>query len=386
MLFGSKLFLGSRKGIAEVLGALLLIIVVVVAVAALASFIAQAQTNAQSRESYLSNVKNENLQITYALFNASAAAHSLWYSVLLNVRNTNTADSQLSQVEVGRYWFPHWNQANSTGHVIGQRYGAGNAPLLIPAKGTVTVRLNFTQNGQTVPRGSAVSLTLLTVTGNFFTTVYNPPTAVGQAGLVSVSYPYFNRDVLSLDGSKSQSFNGTQIVSYVWRIEVAKIQHGFPNCTAAAFVNKVYYQNVTVTGEVARFFQEQATPPLLGGGYCLNGPFEASLSVTDSNGFQTNSTSVVIGQDSGMTPAALVTASPSTISCPTATLTVVVTDPFGGGVGGAVVIVSHTGTTNANSYYTMGTDGMKTIHIACSGPGTITLNVNSLPAVNVPFS
>jgi hypothetical protein len=55
-------------GISEVIGALLLIIVVVAAVASLSVFLAQATTNAENRSSYLTNLKNEILQIPFAQF------------------------------------------------------------------------------------------------------------------------------------------------------------------------------------------------------------------------------------------------------------------------------------------------------------------------------
>jgi flagellin-like protein len=473
MQFGSKPFLGSRKGIAEVLGALLLIIVVVVAVAALASFIATAQTNAEARSAYLSNVKNENLQIVNAQFghNKTKSAGpppsdpTLWNGVNLTIRNTNTANSQLNQVEVGRFWIPHWNQINSSGKITGPSYGGGSAPLLVPAKGTVTVLVYFSKYKQVIPRNSSVSLTLLTSAGNFFTTVFNPPTSVGQVGLTSVSYTYFDRDVITLDGSKSQSFNGSQIASYLWAIRVPTTAG---NCVPSEFSNplqdtvKSYapgvvtgtaggypnpnglvpdtlyftsgvdkglsfsitantantitlspapgtapgsgdqfsvteYTTAYVTGQTARFFQEQAKPSLLGSPspYCLDGPFQASLSVTDTNGFEVNSTAVLaaLGTDQSLAPIATISASPSALSCSSLTcpsFTIAVQDLFGDGVSGAVVLVSFTGPiVGLSPFYT--TDGggkVMTGALTCpsGGSGTVTLNINNLPAVNIPYS
>jgi flagellin-like protein len=58
----------ERKGVSEVLGALLLIVVVVAAVASLSVFLTQAQTNAQNRDAYIISVQDENLQVAYAQF------------------------------------------------------------------------------------------------------------------------------------------------------------------------------------------------------------------------------------------------------------------------------------------------------------------------------
>jgi hypothetical protein len=399
MQFGSKPFLGSRKGIAEVLGAFLLIIVVVVAVAALASFIAVAQANAQARSAYLSDVKNENLQIVNAQFehNKTKSASSpfsdptLWNNATLTIRNTNTANSQLNQVEVGRFWLPHWNATDSSGHLAPQTYGSGATPLLVPAKGSVMVLLNFTTYQQKIPRNSSVSLTLLTSSGNFFTTVFNPPTAVGQIGLTSVAYTYFNRDVITLDGSKSQSFNGSQIASYLWTIRVPTVAG---SCATSEFGNPLQYTTVYVTGQVARFFQEQSSPPLLSGAFCLTGPFQASLSVTDTSGFEVNSSSVLIalGTDPSLAPIAMLSTIPSTLMCGSLTcpsFTITVQNLFGEGVSGAVVLVSHTGPINLNPYYATGAGGtIATGPLSCSasGGGTITLNINNLPAVTVPYA
>lgn len=68
MGFGRRRFSRRRPGISEVLGALLLIIVVVAAVASLAYFIAETEKAAQARNTYLTSVANENLQVPYAQF------------------------------------------------------------------------------------------------------------------------------------------------------------------------------------------------------------------------------------------------------------------------------------------------------------------------------
>ncbi|HUI01120.1 MAG TPA: Ig-like domain-containing protein [Nitrososphaerales archaeon] len=58
----------ARKGVSEVVGALLLILVVVTAVASLAYFVSAAQAQAQARSSFLTNLQNDDLQTVYATF------------------------------------------------------------------------------------------------------------------------------------------------------------------------------------------------------------------------------------------------------------------------------------------------------------------------------
>ncbi len=57
-----------RRGVSEVVGALLLIVVVVSAVASLAYFISGAQRQAEARNSYLTSLQDDNLEVTHASF------------------------------------------------------------------------------------------------------------------------------------------------------------------------------------------------------------------------------------------------------------------------------------------------------------------------------
>lgn len=53
----------GKRGVSEVLGALLLMLVVVVAVGAFAFYLSNLQTQAEQRNSFLTNVKNDNLKV-----------------------------------------------------------------------------------------------------------------------------------------------------------------------------------------------------------------------------------------------------------------------------------------------------------------------------------
>lgn len=406
MYIRSGRFRRSRRGVSEVLGALLLIIVVVVAVAALASFVAIAQTNAQTRSNYLTNVKNENLQVTFAQFKANTTKSvvfprsdpSLWNMVNLTIRNTNTASSQLTQVKAGIYWFAHWNEINPTTgkitinstsgkHLV---YGIGKPPLLIPAKGTVGVLLNFTTNKQVAPaRNASITITLLTAAGNFFSTVFSPPNAVGQVGLNSVSSQYFNRDVVSLDGSKSQNSNSSQIVSYRWTVGV--IDSTKAPCTSAAFGNPSNFKRVILAGKLSQMFleafQNSTLQPLRN--FCLTGPFQASLSVFDTLGFIGNGSTVMVPVDSNMAPTAQVTASQGATTCTagTATISGRVFNVFGAAVSNAIVLTTHTGTATLNPSYPTNAAGLFTISLTpCTAPVSVTISVNSLPSQTFIFN
>jgi len=387
MITGSRRTVASRKGISEVMGALLLIVVVIVSVAALASFIAVAQANAENRSVYLSSVKNENLQILLAQFGANKATPWVWANVTLTVRNTNTGDSQLSQIRVGSYWIPKWYLADSNGSIAkpAQLFGSSRPPLLVPAKGTENVFLNFT-GGPGFYRNASMAITLLAATGNFFTTDYSPPAAVGIVGLAPVSYQYFSRDVVSLDATHSLGSNGSQIMSYDWVVGIPFNNATNPDgCTEGAFSHSSYYQNVKVTGQLERFFQEASIKPSLIGNYCLAGPIKVDLSVIDSNGLIGNSSSTVVPVDPNLAPTATLTAGAGGASCGSPiTISVDVQDVFGRGVPNALVLAAHTGDIDVMPSYTMGANGMDTINgLSCTIPSTVTFTVDALPPATV---
>ncbi|HXW95550.1 MAG TPA: type IV pilin [Nitrososphaerales archaeon] len=417
MFFAFRPIVRPRRGVSEVMGALLLIVVVIVAVAALASFVSIAEANANNRSAYLTNLKNENLQVVNAQFlaNQSLLAPTLpgcvstppnycyrsnpmhWGNVTLTIRNSNTAISNLNEIKISNstfnYWMPVWYEVTNVG-ALGQEFVAANGNFLpFPAKATISIFLPLTNGALDTLgflRNSSLSITLLTQAGNFFTTVFNTPTAVGQVGLATVSYQYFNRDVVSLDGTQSQGANSSQIVGFNWFVDVP-----VSTCTVTSLngVRGTDYVQVQVTGKITRFFQE-SFPSLSSD--CLTGPFRVGLSVTDQTGFIGNGTSVIIPADPNMAPIASVTASagasPSCTAGPN--IVVTVTDVFGRPVPGITVLAAATGavTLSAGSYQT-GAGGTVTLTkggtpgYSCTAAGNaiFTVTVNNLPGATVVF-
>lgn len=274
--------------------------------------------------------------LTYT--NGPATTDSPWSSVELSIRNSNTANSGVSQIKAGNYWF-QWKQVDSTtGNATGPLFGFGGVYMPIPAKGTLNVKLDFGVGGHVEPaRDASITITLLTVAGNFFTTVYNSPTADGQVGVSTINDQYFNRDVVSMDGTQSQGANGSQIVSYIWTVDV---EHSSAGCTVANLGTAEDYVPVTVSGTVAKFlpeaFQSSTLNPL--SNFCLTGPFAVSLEVIDSAGFIGYTDPITVGADPNMAPPASLTLVSNTITVNgMATVTVEMTDIFGNPMTGQVV-------------------------------------------------
>jgi len=394
MFYTSRPIIGPRKGVSEVMGALLLIIVVIVAVASLASFVSIAESNAQKRQSYITSVQDENLEITGAQFNEGPPGE--WATANITVRNTNTAPSTLNFVKASDSWLRVWE-------VSGQRWANGSdiyfgsgrsGPYVmtqgftIPARGVVQINLNFTTLTRPAAnlhllQNSSLSMVLLTAAGNFFTTVYNPPTAVEQVSISSISYQYFNRDVVSVDGSKSVSSNNTKITSYVWTVDVIK-QNVTGSCASSAFANPSDFARVHFSGLTGRFSQEAFENSTTHNdslfrleNFCFAGPFQVTLEIFDALNYTDSSQPIIIPEDTGMAPPASFTAVTNgscTGHCFVSGVvrTVLGTIP----VSSNVILVSYPGGTV--SALVSPTGSYTTSNIKCSS-GQITVSLNALP-------
>jgi len=380
------------------MGALLLIVVVVIAVATLASFVSVAETNANNRSSLLTSLKNENLQVVNAAFQPTSSNPMQWNNLNLTIRNSNTEQSGLSQIEISNstsnYWVPSWYIINSTDQ-LGMKY----SPILgqyltFPPKATISVYLNLTNAASTLAflRTSSITITLLTKAGNFFYAVYDPPTAEAQVGISSISYQHFNRDVVSLDGSESLTSNTTKITSYFWTVEVplVNLTYSALDCTPAEFSNPGNYTAVTFSGETTQFLQEAFSNLLPPANYCLTGPFRVSLQVTNSENFISTSLPVIISEDSSMAPTATVAANTNGSNCSSpGTITATVNDIFGRPVPNATVLAAVSGsfTPPLNSTYSTKANGEVIIHLdSCVAPSTVTFAVDSLPPATITYT
>ena len=405
MSFSSRPIIKPRRGVSEVMGALLLIVVVIVAVATLASFVAVAEKSAQTRQTYLTSVQNDKLQITFAQFtlNASdslslppnnycpAGPVSCWASVTMTIRNLNTEPSSLNQIKVAGFWASQWEQVDNIGTNLGfygpQVTSSPNLGALmpIPARGTVFITLMFPTPTSTDFLGmsaeplvtQSMSITMLSGLENFFTTVYDPPTTVGQVSVSSVSYQYYDRDVLSLDASQSVGANQSTLTSYQWSITVPPAG----SCNTAG-LSMSTAAKVPVMGRTTQFFQENF-PKLLGSSpaYCLAGPFSVSLSVTDSRGFVGTWGPVTIADDSNMAPIASFSATTSgscSVSCT---------------VSGTVGSIFGTATASSTTILLAYPGGQKTVvipagsstwgpspSITCASGNNILVTLGALPA------
>jgi hypothetical protein len=439
----------ARPGVSEVVGALLLIIVVVTAVASLSYFLATAQQNSQNRSVYLTDLKNENFQVVYAslsqawvtgtttnatstvlndtsetwttnqyvgyyleytsgpakgqderiisntainittaAFNPAPTAdggdaftvygppQGTWNQVVLSVRNTNTVSSGLQDILVNGAYITKWYQVSAPGSFgIPVTYlGAKNASLLIPAKATEYIKLNGSTGSLpgSLQTNEPLQITLVSQSGNYFTTNWTPPVALTAATVSPKAYQAVPQDELSLSGAQSYASNGT-VVAYSWSVSV-------PNsCTSStAFDTASNVPGETLAYAPEALFTNWSTD-------CITGPINATLTVTDSNGFVATSQPLVVPPDPALDPPAAL----SLVTNSSTTITVEVTDAYGRlvpnelvtavGSGGLTVTPSSLGTGACPG----ATCGEATFTV--SGTGSALFQAGGVPSLQVPF-
>ena len=367
MYFGKR----PRKGVSEVMGAILLILVVVVAVASLAAFIAVAEKQAQARSTVLTSIKDEDVQVVNVQFEGSCTVYPMapntspgqftclassppyqnyWGFALLTLRNANTQPVQITEIKVANssypYWVPGWYQTTSSSQVqfdastsAAQMFGATNTYFGIPARGTLAVLLNLTKtlSGVNVPvplvvRNDSFTITLLTEAGNFFTSYYKPPTAAFSQSVIQTPYESTTRDQIELDGSPSTNGNAT-IQSYIWNVEVTPDGWKPSEGWSASGV-----QSFSATGQIFIYQPQDLYPTQL---TTLNetGPILVTLTVVDGNGLMGSTEPTVISGDPLVAPVASISLLnvENMGTCCSATLTVTLKDIFGNPASGQVV-------------------------------------------------
>ena len=382
----------KRKGVSEVLGALLLIVVVVAAVASLSVFLSQAQTNAEAREALLTSVKNENLQISNVQFALGTNSTQVWNTTTISIRNLNTAQSGLYQIQVNGIWLTHWQEVGLSYRALSPVViGKSDAiAIVIPARATLNFNLSVYHIN--ITRNDSVKITLMSAAGNFFTTEYLPPTAIVTSNTMAENYQAVTRDIVSFDGSQSYSVNSS-IQGYSWKISIPQPIGGV--CKDSTFSSPRNVDSQTISGETIQYLPESLFNATVITNDCITGPIEAALTVTDTDGLQSTSQPVIVSPDPSIAPAATV----SLYSGPTyangtsgesASITIKVNNIFGTPVLDVPVtttIASGSGniTLTSPSYVTTGTTGA-TFTFNCIGDGTTQFESGTLAPVLVPIN
>jgi flagellin-like protein len=218
----------GNRGIAEVVGTLMLVLIVVAASIALAAFVAsyQKQLQAQQAEAHQRNLESLKVLDVTGVTPQSMSTSLASFSFVLASEFVNP--STVASISVN---------GNPLAHFLVQNVSpSGGVPFcyddstqfILPSFQQVEVTVNLLSSG-TCPNAffspttvlmenSYLQIDLFTILQNTFTSVFLPPTAIPLIGTVSEFIGMQFRNVPVLDGSTSfQQGNGT-IVSWTWSV------------------------------------------------------------------------------------------------------------------------------------------------------------------------
>ncbi|HEV2316537.1 MAG TPA: type IV pilin [Thermoplasmata archaeon] len=219
-----------RRGLSEIVGALMLVLIVVVAATALAAFIASYQKQLQTEQNLTQQRALENLRAMTILPLDSASTPTQWAALNFTVVSLYVNPSVITSVSVNGNPvrnYTAWSLNLSTGQFQSTIVGAGGELRIGPHE-------QFNLNVSTVPSAAAssfydpsvvihttdfVKVEIFTALLNDFKQVFIPPSAVpfinlieagcGSTGCVTIPV---------LDGSHCFQVGNASIVSWSWSI------------------------------------------------------------------------------------------------------------------------------------------------------------------------
>lgn len=287
-------FRGNRRGLAEIVGTLMLVVIVVAAATAFSFFVASYQKQVQNEETLTHNKNLENVRIL-ALVPTEGASSTLT-SLLVEVASLDVNPIDVYDVTLDGNAVTYYNVTNSAGVLLGSGCLNGNpfppsstsCSLDLPAEAQVYLQLDlnpldvsrtgvysfpFSASPESLNESSLMNFKIYTSLGNEFVQSFVPPVALAGVTFVS-SYPI-------LDGSDSyQPSTGTtenvSIDMWQWSVSSADTINTVPNSGIHTGSNaETAYFNFTV-------------PP----GYVPSSAIVAGLKFASGPGYATTTTAL----------------------------------------------------------------------------------------------
>jgi len=215
-------FQAHDRGLAEIVGTLMLVVIVVAAVTAFSLFVASYQQQVQAQQSYVHNQALESLHVTAIRPHYNVTSH-LYDSLALTVVSNDIHPTVIADLTINDEAVDSYNVTATSVPLQGVTipFTVANADFTMPAESSITVLVaypySFNGNtGITLSISQYIKINLFTAYQNDFTQVFLPPTAViaidvQTTGLSSVE--------TILDGSHSYQQGGNAtIVSWNWTV------------------------------------------------------------------------------------------------------------------------------------------------------------------------
>jgi len=299
-------------GVSVIVGTLLLILITVTAAAGLAVMISQMQKDEMNRQAHLTAVKNEQLVITGASFEANPldwdqifpvpnmTSNQSYSAVTFTVTNLNMEDASVIGISVNDAYPHNYTMISSSSLPQSFPYNFSSqdpsSHIVVPASSSVKIRINLTNDFFTPPQhiglNDQITLRLMTSLYNNFERSFQPPNPVIQSSTEPQNIGSIQREVLVLDGSSSYAAGNNSIADWLWAVQDASNTTTSldpqGNCTDVANLS----QPMSFRGKVVHYQPRS------------RGPFCANLTVQDNAGMKKSSDYTIIPENDQFVPPA----------------------------------------------------------------------------------
>ena len=219
----------SRRGLSEIVGALMLVLIVVSAATVFAVFAAGYQKQLEAQQTAQQNRNLESLGILRAT--PTPASNGVdWSTVNITVASLYINPATVTEITINDDPLEQYSAVSlnlTTGAFQSITIGAGGQLQLGPRE-QLNIIVNCTQgtsnysfyasSGFVLPTTDYVKIELFTALQNIFTRVFIPPTAIAFVGTIQTSNGTGFTNLPLLDGSQSfQPVNGT-LIAWSWSV------------------------------------------------------------------------------------------------------------------------------------------------------------------------
>ena len=265
---------GNDRGLAEIVGTLMLVLIVVSAAVAFSFFVASYQAQLQSEETLTHNQELESLKVLGVA--PGKVTGGIYDTLNITLVSEYINPSYVNEIQVNDQPLKAFNATFlnlSTGHFQTQSLVGGQYMDLSPQE-DVTIEVTFVQTSLnysfyvpfTLGTNQYVKIDAYTSLDNVFSRAFLPPTAIA---VVTNTTSSTGSQTTLLDGSQSfQPEGNATLVSWTWTV------------TANGGISPLY----TLTGEEAQ------TPYLLNNTTPTDNPYTVLLTVTNSDGLSGQTT------------------------------------------------------------------------------------------------
>jgi len=293
----------NDAGVSVIIGTLLLILITVTAAAGLALMVSQMQKDEMNRQSHLTAVKSEKIEIQNIHLNNDRVAWNQtpfnitenqswnnWSSITLTLSNLNIEDVKVIGIAINDRYARNYSTVTDTPNPVRIPYNFSNADYLaLSGSKSQKIQINFTDDfpsPQYIQTDNQVRIRVMTSLYNNFEKIIKPPNPVFTTKIETEDLGSVQRKVLVLDGSASTA--DTMVTDWNWTIENATFTTPNPgNWSDTANIGKNYFQGKTARVELPS-----------------SGPFRVRLTVTDDVGISRISNPVDIPADQNYVPPA----------------------------------------------------------------------------------